>query len=241
MGLQLTGERTLPGIWHENYWFRRHEAAYRFAADRCTEQLVIDAGCGEGYGCAILAGTARWVLGVELVAEVCDHAGRHYPQATFVQADLCRLPLPEAAVDAVVSLQVIEHLPDIERFLHETRRVLRPGGRLVCATPNRLTFTPDRDRPVNPFHTVEFAPDELAALLGRHFVLEGFWGVFHGPRLRAVVAEHGTPITELVLSDPQGWPPWLAQLVSDVRTDDFVLAADDLRPSLDLVALARRA
>jgi hypothetical protein len=30
--LPLTGERTVPGIWHENYWFRRHEAAYAFAS-----------------------------------------------------------------------------------------------------------------------------------------------------------------------------------------------------------------
>ena len=30
--LQLTGERTLPGVWQENYWFRRHEAGYRWLA-----------------------------------------------------------------------------------------------------------------------------------------------------------------------------------------------------------------
>ena len=50
--LELTGERTVPGIWHENYWFRRHEAAYRWAAgavDLCRA-VVVEAGVGEGYG-----------------------------------------------------------------------------------------------------------------------------------------------------------------------------------------------
>ena len=56
--LILTGERTLPGIPEENYWFQRHVVAYRDAAERVAGMDVLDAGCGEGYGASILASRA---------------------------------------------------------------------------------------------------------------------------------------------------------------------------------------
>ena len=52
--LPLTGERTIPGLAQENYWFRRHEVVYERLADRCAGRDVLEAGCGEGYGAALL-------------------------------------------------------------------------------------------------------------------------------------------------------------------------------------------
>ena len=46
--LPLTGERTVPGLAEENYWFRRHEVVYRRLAQRCVDREVLEAGCGEG-------------------------------------------------------------------------------------------------------------------------------------------------------------------------------------------------
>ena len=43
VALSLTGERTLPGIWQENYWLRRHEAAYDVFAPMCTGARVLEA------------------------------------------------------------------------------------------------------------------------------------------------------------------------------------------------------
>jgi SAM-dependent methyltransferase len=238
--LELTGERTVPGVAHENYWFRRHEVAYRFAAARCAGLDVIDAGCGEGYGTAILAERARTATGVELVADVCAHAARSYPAAAFVQADLCALPLADGSAGAVVSLQVVEHLWDIPRFLDETARVLRAGGLFVCSTPNRLTFTRG-GRPVNPFHTVEFTADELAALLETRFAAVDVLGVFHGRRLDADAGDRGAALPDLLLvTAPAARPAWLNALVASVTAGDFGVTAD--RPvdaSLDLLALAR--
>ena len=62
-----------------------------------------------------------------------------------MRGNLAALPLAESTVDVVANLQVIEHLWDQEGFLAECRRVLRPGGRLLLTTPNRLTFSPGRD------------------------------------------------------------------------------------------------
>ena len=52
--LALTGERTVPGIARENYWFRRHLVVYEALAPRCRG-VVLEAGCGEGYGADLLA------------------------------------------------------------------------------------------------------------------------------------------------------------------------------------------
>jgi SAM-dependent methyltransferase len=146
-----------------------------------------------------------------------------------------------------VSLQVIEHLWEQERFLRECRRVLRPGGTLLVSTPNRLTFSPGRDTPLNPFHTRELAPGELAGLL-RDAGFDGVEvrGLHHGPRLRELDARHGGSLVDaqvaVVLDADRGgaWPAPLLRDVASVTSADFVLRAANPEPSLDLVALAAR-
>src|SRR4029077_3897360 len=63
--LPLTGERTIPGLAEENYWFRRHEVVYERLASRCVGLDVLEAGCGEGYGADLIAGVARRVIGLD--------------------------------------------------------------------------------------------------------------------------------------------------------------------------------
>ncbi|MGH3494161.1 MAG: class I SAM-dependent methyltransferase, partial [Sciscionella sp.] len=137
--LPLTGERTVPGVPAENYWFRRHEVAYEFAVPLVTGRSVLEIGCGEGYGTALLAASARRILGVDYDALTAAHAAATYPQARFVRANLAALPVRSATADVVVSLQVIEHVWNHQEFLRECLRVLRPGGALLVTTPNRLT------------------------------------------------------------------------------------------------------
>lgn len=244
--LPLTGERTVPGIPHENYWFQRHVVAYRFAQARFADLSVMDAGCGEGYGAAMLAERAARVTGVELVRDVVAHARAAYPPARhpnleFAEADLCRLPMPDATFDAVVSFQVIEHLPNIGGYLEEIHRVLRPGGEFLCATPNRLTFTPDSDTPVNPFHVKEFTAAELADQLGSRFRVKAVLGVHHGRRIRALERLARSPVTELQFAaPPQDWPRWLRSAIARVRPGDFTLKAADVDASLDLLAVVEK-
>ncbi|BBG04197.1 MULTISPECIES: class I SAM-dependent methyltransferase [Pseudonocardia] len=241
--LPLTGERTVPGVSHENYWFRRHEIVYTAIADDCAGAVVLEAGCGEGYGADLLAGTARRVLALDYDATTVAHVRARYPRVAVSRANLVALPVPDGSIDVVVSLQVIEHLWEQERFLRECRRVLRPGGTLLVSTPNRITFSPGRDTPLNPFHTRELDPAELAGLTAD----AGFddvvvRGLHHGPRLRELDARHGGLIeaqTRLALSGAP-WPADLAADVAAVRSTDFELRTDDLDASLDLLVSAVR-
>jgi ubiquinone/menaquinone biosynthesis C-methylase UbiE len=128
-GLPLTGERTVPGIWHENYWFRRHEAAYEFLLRYVRGRTVLEIGSGEGYGAALLAAAARRVIGLDYDAATARHAASQYPSVRFLRANLAALPVRSAALDAVVSLQVIEHVWDHRQFLHECVRACSSSPR----------------------------------------------------------------------------------------------------------------
>jgi SAM-dependent methyltransferase len=245
--LPLTGERTVPDVPHENYWFRRHETVYRTLADDCRDAVVLDAGVGEGYGADALAGAARRVVAVELEAPVAAHVAARYPRVGVVRADLQALPLPDATVDAVVTLQVIEHLWDQPGFLAECARVLRPGGRLHCATPNRLTFSPGLgrgERPLNPFHTRELDAAELVGLVaGAGLRVERTAGLHHGPALRAGDERHGGSLVDAQIALALSGEPWPDALLADVAAvtaDDFDLRTDGVETSLDLLVTAVR-
>lgn len=186
MELQLTGERTLPGIPRENYWFARHLACYRVAGEMAVGKRVIDIGCGEGYGPALLAETAAEVLGVDISEEVIGHAGRRYhaPNLSFKVMDVSSLEVPGGSFDLAVSLQVVEHLADESGYLEEIARVLGPDSSALISTPNRLTISPGSDTPINPFHLREYTPGEFKAELAGHFGRVDISGVFHAGWLK---------------------------------------------------------
>jgi SAM-dependent methyltransferase len=245
--LTLTGERTIPDLDIENYWFRRHEVVYQQLAPRCVGRDVLEAGCGEGYGADLIAGVARRVVAVDYDDTAVAHVRARYPRVEVTQANLAELPLPDASVDVVVNFQVIEHLWDQGQFVRECLRVLRPSGLLMMSTPNRITFSPGRDTPINPFHTRELNADELTELL----VDAGFRdvamnGLFHGARLREMDARHGGSIIDAQIARAVADAPWSPELTADVAavtTDDFDIVDRDRRDiadSLDLIAIAVR-
>jgi SAM-dependent methyltransferase len=243
--LPLTGERTVPGVPEENYWFRRHEIAYRFALPLVADKRVLEVGCGEGYGTALLSSHAQRVLGIDYDALTVTHAARTYPRATFVRANLAALPVPTASVDVVATLQVIEHVWNHREFVGECLRVLRPGGLLFVTTPNRLTFSPGLDEPVNPFHTKEFTAAELAALLTRSgFAVTRVYGLHAGDRLACLDLDHGGSFVDAQLANPPDeWSDRLRADVESITPDDFqVLPAEerDVDACLDLVLLAEK-
>jgi SAM-dependent methyltransferase len=246
--LTLTGERTIPDLDIENYWFRRHQVVYQRLAPRCAGREVLEAGCGEGYGADLIAGVARRVVAVDYDAAAVAHVRARYPRVEVLRANLAELPLPDASVDVVVNFQVIEHLWDQPQFVAECARVLRPSGLLMMSTPNRITFSPGRDTPINPFHTRELNAGELTELLvGGGFGPVSISGLFHGPRLREMDARHGGSIIDAQIQravTDSPWPPELAADVAAVTCDDFDLVAAggdrDVDDSLDLVAIAVR-
>ena len=234
--LTLTGERTLPGIVEENYWFRRHEAAYRLLAPYCTQATVLEVGCGEGYGAELLrqAGAHR-VIAVDYVRDVVTHVRGRYPALAILQANAVRLPCRTSSVDVVTAMQVVEHLWEQPRFVRECARVLRPGGRMLLTTPNRLTFSPMSTTASNAFHARELTAIELAELAAPYFDAM-VRGLRHTEPLQRWESAHGSLVAAQLAGN---WDTVLRSRVASIEAQDFELH-DDVDAALDLVLVGIR-
>ena len=156
--LELTGERTLPDVPAENYWFRRHLAVYEWIAARVGGGRVLDMACGEGYGSNVLAEHAAEVVGLDANPEAHEHARLRYGRAGLrFERGLVETFGDAGAFDAVVFLQTIEHVRDPGAVLEHERELLAPGGVAYVSTPNVLTLAPaGAERSVNPWHIREY-------------------------------------------------------------------------------------
>lgn len=233
--MAITGERTVPGIWHENYWFRRHEVVYLRIADLVTGMDVLEAGCGEGYGAHLLANHAKSLHALDYDDYATSHVHAVYPDVPVLRANLVQLPYADESFDVVVSLQTIEHLWNQEAFVAECLRVLRPGGTIVISTPNTLTFPPG-----NIYHPKELTPDELRSLLTPSAIITSCVGLSHGPELRTWEDDNGSIIDAQIARPYDEWDAELIEAVKTVTVDDFVFTTDGLNESLDLIVVARK-
>jgi 2-polyprenyl-3-methyl-5-hydroxy-6-metoxy-1,4-benzoquinol methylase len=237
--LHLTGERTLPDVPEENYWFRRHLAVYEWIAARAHGRRVVDLACGEGYGTAVLARRAASVVGVDANPEAFAHAEAKYSGAN-VRFERNMVELWQGDVDCVVFLQTIEHVPDPDGLLAHIRELIGPGGVAYVSTPNVLTLAPKgAERSGNPWHVREYKPLQYRQLCARHFTQVDLLGLFHARKLRA----HQVAIERL------GWDrvhaalhftkPFYDRFTPAISARDFALRRGDLERSLDLLAVLR--
>ena len=183
--LSLTGERTLPDVPEENYWFRRHLVVYEWIAARAHGRRVVDLACGEGYGSAALARTAASVVGVDANPDAFEHARLKYT-SELVAFERNMIELWSGDVDCVVFLQTIEHVQDPDAVLEHIRDLIGPAGVAYVSTPNVLTLAPKgAERSGNPWHVREYRADEYRQLCRRHFGSVDLLGLFHARKLRA--------------------------------------------------------
>ena len=185
--LSLTGERTLPDVPAENYWYQRHLAVYEWIAARVAGARVIDMACGEGYGTARLAQTAAAVTGLEANPEAFEHARLRYsgPGLRF-ERGMVELYGEPGSYDAVTFLQTIEHLSDPEAVLRHFQRLLAPGGVVYITTPNLLTIAPPGAvKSDNPWHVKEYRAHEFRELCDAVFDSVELYGVYHSRKLKA--------------------------------------------------------
>ncbi|HEX8975758.1 MAG TPA: class I SAM-dependent methyltransferase [Solirubrobacteraceae bacterium] len=239
--LQLTGERTLPDVPAENYWYRRHLAVYEWIGARVIGRRVIDMACGEGYGSEVLSRGATSVLGVDANPEAHEHARLRYPRQNLsFERGLVETHGEPGAYDAVVFLQTIEHVHDPVAVLEHFRALLAPGGVAYITTPNVLTLAPaGAAKSDNPWHLKEYRAAEFNALCAQVFGEVELWGLFHAGKLR---------LHERALAC--GWDAVHARLgitqrfydrfTPAITSRDFALRRDrDLDRALDFLAVCR--
>jgi len=240
--LALTGERTLPDVPEENYWYRRHLHVYEWIARRVPGVRVVDMACGEGYGSAVLARNAAHVTGVDANPEAHEHARLRYTRENL-RFERALVDSYEEPCDAVVFLQTIEHMADPGAVLEHFASMVGADGAVYVTTPNVLTLAPaGRSKSDNPWHVREYTAEEFRALCGANFGSVELLGLFHARKLR---------LHELALR--AGWDalhprlrltkPFYRWFVPAISASDFILRDEgsaDLDRALDFLAVCRR-
>jgi SAM-dependent methyltransferase len=234
--LALTGERTLPDVPEENYWFRRHLAVYDWIAARVGGLRVADLACGEGYGSDVLARSAAEVIGVDANPEAYEHARLRYRRSNL-RFERGLVEDFDRSCDAIVFLQTIEHVHQPDELL---ARYAAAAPVSYVSTPNRLTLAPPgAEKSENPWHLREYTAAEYRDLIEPHFSRVELLGLFHARKLR---------LHELALR--AGWDrvhqalritgPFYGRFVPAIAASDFTLRAEaacDLDLALDFVAV----
>lgn len=166
--LKFTGERFIP---EENGQIAyEHFNRYLMANEYVAGKDVLDIASGEGYGSALLANTAKSVVGVDISEEAVNHASNKYgdkDNLEFKVGDCVNIPCNDNQFDIVVSFETIEHIKEQEKFLSEIKRVLKKDGKLIISSPNKSIYSNDEYQ--NEFHLKELTFEEFQKLLAEHF------------------------------------------------------------------------
>lgn len=147
------------------------------------DRKILELGCGPGKYVGLLANSGFSVVGVDPVEfptweELRQRGDVELLPGVFGE----NLPFADQGFDAVVCLSALLYFDDPHRGVEEMKRVLKPGGRLVVRTVNRLNFYTTRTgKRLDPASRQLYSPDELRALMEKHgFKVEhdfthGFW------------------------------------------------------------------
>jgi SAM-dependent methyltransferase len=244
------------------------DAMHRFAYATVRENAeptdrLLEIGFGDGYGSDIVEPWVAEYVGVEVDREAVMHAAERYgrPRVSFVHYDGATLPFEGAAFDLIIAFQVLEHVPDPEAFLRETRRVGRPAAHVLIVTPNRNHRLGDGERPWNRYHVREFSPAEFDAVMRNVFEIVEIFGIHGSPVMNDIEKRRVARARKLARLDPLGLRYVLPEGVdTKLRTflrrrratpevsDSVALhvgvehvrrSREDVDSSLDLLAVAR--
>ncbi len=175
--IEWTGERCVPWAPDVQVVYE-HFHRYMWAARVIEGRRVLDLGSGEGFGAAILAGSASHVVGVDVDERTVEHSKLNYGGANLefqVGTALDLSVFEDGSFGAVVAFEIIEHVQDQERVLDEVARLLGDDGLLVVSTPDRRLYS-EATGQHNPFHERELALEEFQELLAVHFPHVAGWG-----------------------------------------------------------------
>jgi len=254
--LKNTGERVIePENCQSDINYLRHMAAYAFALQFVKDRVILEDGCGSGYGSYYLAANgAKKVVGIDVAAEAIEYAKSRYRRENleFIHMDSTELSFSDESFDVVTSFQVIEHIENTDKFLLQMVRVLKKQGTALISTPNKQTYSPNTVEPENPFHVREFYLREFRELLFRYFSEVEILGVNQSDRMdvieKAIESSLRSRVKKILRKVGFGFlvrnfpkcltaDPYAGQ---GINSSDFMVAQCDPTKAIDLFAICRK-
>ena len=170
--MENTGERHILNGHFDNkselYLHLMHIATYEYAENFVENKIVLDFGCGSGYGTEMLSKNAANITGVDISKEAVDYARNNHQSDNVVFKTIS--DLNDEKFDVITSFQVIEHVPNDVEYIKTLKRFLNPGGHLLISTPDKKHRLFNHiQKPWNIFHLKEYTPKSLESLLKKHF------------------------------------------------------------------------
>jgi ubiquinone/menaquinone biosynthesis C-methylase UbiE len=253
-----TTEITSENIASDNPVHQRLYKAY-VAAEPYIQGHVLEVGCGEGRGVALLFEKATSFTAADKLEEPLQKLRKKFPAGKFIRMDLPPLHnLADNAFDCVVSFQVIEHIQPDHFFLKEIHRVLKPGGVALITTPNRKMSLSR-----NPWHIREYRAGELTTLASGIFKEVTMKGISGNEKVMAYHEQNRKSVQRImrwdILNLQHRLPAWILRmpyevlnrvnrnklkkgndtLVSGIHHSDYIVT-DKPDDALDLFLIVRK-
>jgi len=174
--LSFTGERIIPEL--ENYFFKEHLARYKLVTRYLNNnQVLLDFGCGNGYGTYYLSSYVKNSVGVDISEAAILNATKLYKKGNLhynaINDDLWPY---RQEFDIITCFEVFEHVDEPERILDKIKVSLKNSGLLFISTPNIDVFG---EKLKIPFHVKEYTLKEFVEILSKYFYIEEIFGQRH--------------------------------------------------------------
>lgn len=185
-------------------------------AKKMVHGKVLELGCGWGRGVETLLPVVEHYTGLDKNTELIASLQAKHPAHTFAEANLPYLSsLVDNSFDFIVTFQVIEHIEDDHLFLKEAQRVLKPNGKLLLTTVNRV-FSLSR----NPWHIREYNTQELKTLMQKYFRSVTTGGVQGNDKIWAYYEENKASVKKImrwdILDLQHRLPRWILQIPYEI-------------------------
>lgn len=232
-----------------------HSHFYHWCQSWVKGKVVLDVGCGGGFGTAALAETADRVVGVDIDPQIIRVASNLYQldNIEFQTMDCQKMSFQPSSFDVVVCNALFEYLPDVEAFMQEAFLVLKPNGIFICGTKNfELSLKSSAGRPLYWDHFQEFNPPELRSELEKYYTKVRLYGERMKVRSEAyVMDDRALRIEGLLVAFrikqyfPRSWRNKIRKLitgvdVNDITSDDFEIIENSFDSALYLIALGSK-
>jgi len=189
---QFTTEIASDSLASDNPIHQRLLKAYYLAMDHVRGDLL-ELGCGEGRGVELLAPVCDSYLALDKISSAIGSLKKKFPDVEFRQASFPPIVgITNDSYDTIVSFQVIEHIKDDRLYMEEIYRILRPGGKAMITTPNRIMSLTR-----NPWHIREYADKELARLAKSVFTKVELLGIAGNEKVMRYYEENRRSVQRL--------------------------------------------